>query len=51
MSKQKDGENGKSKSRKKPNKKQKLKPDQPKSFEARPKNKIKLTLTIRLLPP
>jgi hypothetical protein len=32
-------------------KKPKLKPDQPKIFEARPKNKIKSTLTIRSLPP
>jgi ATP-dependent RNA helicase SUPV3L1/SUV3 len=42
LSKQKDGENGKSKSRKKPNKKPKLKPDQPKIFEARPQKQNKI---------
>ena len=42
LSKQKYGENGKSKSRKKPNKKPKLKPDQPKIFEARPEKQNKI---------
>jgi ATP-dependent RNA helicase SUPV3L1/SUV3 len=42
VSKQKDNDNGKSKFRKKPSKKQKLKSDQPKSFQARSEKQNKI---------